>query len=137
MVKRDVVTARLDRLEGYLKTLDAVLKYDLQRFKEDPFIHGTAERYLHLTIECLLDIGSHVIADRGFRKPETYSEILEVLAENGIISRELGKEMAGMAGFRNVLVHDYLRLDLDKVHEVMKKHIRHFKALAAIYEELL
>jgi uncharacterized protein YutE (UPF0331/DUF86 family) len=137
MVKRDIVAARLDRLQGYLQTLDAVLKFDVKKFKSDPFIHGTAERYLHLSIECLLDIGSHVIADRGFRKPETYAEIVEILAENGVISEELGKEMAGMAGFRNVLVHDYLRLDLDKVYQVMKDHMKHFKALAAIYGELI
>jgi len=45
--------------------------------------------------------------------------------------------MAGMAAFRNVLVHDYMRLDLDLVYGVIKDHIKHFKALAAVYSELL
>ena len=101
MVKKDVVASRLQRLQEYLGTLRVVQKIELQKFKKDPFVHGTAERYLHLTIECLLDIGNHVIADRGYRKPETYSEILEILAEEGVVSLELSSRMAGMAAFRN------------------------------------
>jgi uncharacterized protein with HEPN domain len=30
---------------------------------------------------------------------------------------------AGMSGFRNVLVHDFIRLDLDKVWEVVEVHL--------------
>jgi uncharacterized protein YutE (UPF0331/DUF86 family) len=137
MVKRDVVIARLQRLQDYLATLKTVQTYDLERFKSDPFIHGTAERYLHLAIECLLDIGNHVIADRGFRRPETYGEVLEILSERGVVPADLAKEMSGMASFRNVLVHDYLRLDLDLVHRVLNDHIKHFEALATIYGDLL
>lgn len=137
MVKKHVVASRLERLQEYLKTLRAVQQYDLPKFKADPFIHGTAERYLHLSIECLLDIGNHVIADRGYRKPETYAEILEILAEEGVVPLELSRKMAGMAAFRNVLVHDYLRLDLEKVYQVITEHLGHFEELARVYAELL
>lgn len=137
MVKKAVLATRLQRLEEYLKTLRAVQKFDLQKFKADPFVHGTAERYLHLSIECLLDIGNHIIADRGYRKPETYAEILEILAEEGVLTVELSRTMAGMASFRNVLVHDYLRLDLEMVYQVMTDHLGHFEELARVYAELL
>lgn len=137
MVKKDVVASRLQRLQEYLGTLRAVQKIELEKFKKDPFVHGTAERYLHLSIECLLDIGNHVISDRGFRKPETYSEILEILAEEGVVSLELSRRMAGMAAFRNVLVHDYLRLDLDKVYKVINDHLKDFEELAGVFSELL
>lgn len=137
MVKREVVVARLDKLREYLETLRAVQKSDLQRFKKDPFIHGTAERYLHLAIECLLDIGNHIIADRGYRKPETYGEIFQILADEGIIPEKLLGELEGMAAFRNVLVHDYLRLDLDKVYGVVKERLKYFEELAKIYAGLL
>jgi uncharacterized protein YutE (UPF0331/DUF86 family) len=137
MVKKDIIAARLEKLREYLHTLRAVRKYDLDRFKKDPFIHGTAERYLHLAIECLLDIGNHIIADRGYPKPETYSEILEILAEKGTVPRELCQKMAGMAAFRNVLVHDYLRLDQERVYRILQEQIDNFEELARVYAELL
>ena len=137
MVKKAIVTARLERLREYLKTLRAVEEFDLERFKNDPFIHGAAERYLHLAIECLLDIGNHIIADRGFRKPETYGEVFEILAEESVISPELMGELAGMAAFRNVLVHDYLKLDMERVHRVIRDKLKVFEALAKIYAGFL
>lgn len=137
MVKKEVVAARLEKLRGYLNTLREVQKYGLEQFSRDPFIHGSAERFLHLAIECLLDIGNHIIADRGYRKPDTYAEILEILAEEGVISPELNRKMAGMAAFRNLLVHDYLILDHDKVFRIIKEQVPHFEELAAVYADLL
>lgn len=137
MVKKAIIAARLERLRQYLKTLREVEKFDQERFKTDPFIHGTGERYLHLTIECLLDIGNHIIADHGYRKPESYGEIFEILAKNNIISHELLQELSGMAAFRNVLVHDYLRLDLDLVYRIIQKKLRVFEKLGEVYAEFL
>ena len=137
MVRKEVVASRLEKVREYLQTLAAVQKYDLERFKKDPFIHGTAERYLHLTIECLLDIGNHIISDRGYRKPETYGEIFEILAEEGVISDQLNRALTGMAAFRNVLVHDYLKLDREKVYQVMHRHVKNFEELAAVFAGLI
>jgi uncharacterized protein YutE (UPF0331/DUF86 family) len=132
-----IVTERLEKLGEYLKTLQAVQKCDLQRFKTDPFIHGAAERYLHLSIECLLDIGNHIIADRGYSKPETYSDIFRILSEENIISPVLLQELEGMAAFRNLLVHDYVRLDLDRVYRIIQEKLPHLNELACVYSGLL
>lgn len=137
LVRRDLIADRLEKLRHYLKTLKAIKKIDLETFKKDVFVHATAERYLHLAIECLLDIGSHVIADHGYRKPDTYSEIFDILQEEGMISTSLLKELGGMAAFRNILVHDYLRLDLNLVYDIMHKQLKTIEKLAKIYAALL
>jgi uncharacterized protein YutE (UPF0331/DUF86 family) len=56
MVRKEVVAARLEKLREYLQILRSIQKFDLQRFKSDAFIHGTAERYLHLSIKCLSNL---------------------------------------------------------------------------------
>lgn len=137
LVRPEIIAARLERLKVYLNTLKAVKKFGLKRFKDDPFIHGAAERYLHLSIECLLDIGNHIIADRHCRKPETYSEIFEILAGEKIISTRLLGELNGLAAFRNLLVHDYLKLDRDKIYEIIQSKLKCFEKLAKIYSSFL
>ena len=137
MVKRDVVAARLEKLREYLSVLKIISRYELTTFVEDPVVHGAAERYLQLTIECLLDIGNHIIADRNLRKPGTYAEIFEVLAENKIITRKLQKELEGMAAFRNILVHDYLRLDRSKVYQLIQTRLKYIEQLGKVYAGLL
>ena len=137
MVRKELVAARLERLRGYFGTLKSIRTFGLQRFKDDVFVHTTAERCLHLAIESVLDIGNHIISDRKYRKPGTYSEIFEILAEEGVISSELSGHLAGMAAFRNVLVHDYLRIDLDRVYSIVDEKVQYLEALAEIYGKLL
>lgn len=137
MVNKAVLAARLERLRDYLAILESIQNYDVDRFVKDPFIHGTAERNLHLTIECLLDIGNHVISDRGYPKPESYADIFRILAEQDVIPNALFEELAGMAAFRNVLVHDYLRLDRKKVYQILREKLPLLKKMGQIFAELL
>ena len=137
MVDREVIIARLERFRDYVTLLKRIRKLGPERFKEDPFVHAAGERYLHLSIECLLDIGNHVIADRKFKKPETYGEIFGVLADERIISKALLRRLEGMAAFRNLLVHDYARLDLPHVYSIIEEKLKDMEALAKIYADLL
>lgn len=135
--KKNVVVERLKRLQEYLRTLREVQKFNIQRFKDDPFIHGTAERNLHLAIECLLDIGNHIIADHGYSRPDTYAEIIEVLTKEGVVPQDIGQNLAGMAAFRNILVHDYVNLDLDMVYQIIQKKLKSLEELGGIFAELI
>lgn len=137
MVNKAVLATRLERLREYLDILESVLQYDQKRFVKDPFIHGTAERNLHLAIECLLDIGNHVISDRGYPKPENYADIFRILGERDVIPPSLLQELDGMAAFRNVLVHDYLRLDREKVYHITKDKLPTLRKLGEIFAGLL
>lgn len=137
MVKKELIAARLERLREYIKILKSIQKQDLRTFKKDPFVHGTAERYLHLSIECLLDIGNHIISDRGYRKPETYAEVFEILGEEKVIPPHLLKELEGMAAFRNILVHDYLKLDLEQIYGIVQGKTKALEQLGKVYAGLL
>ena len=137
MVNKNVLSARLERLREYLGLLVSIQEYDCDRFIQDPFIHGTAERNLHLAIECLLDIGNHIIADLGYAKPESYADIFRILTENQVIPLKLYKNLEGMAAFRNVLVHDYLRLDRERVHQVIKDKTQYLEELGSVFANML
>jgi uncharacterized protein YutE (UPF0331/DUF86 family) len=137
LVNKNVLSARLERLREYLNILESVQQYDCKRFVEDPFIHGTAERNLHLAIECLLDIGNHIIADRGYAKPESYEDVFHILYQNEVINPELYKNLQGMAAFRNILVHDYMRLDKTRVHQMIKDKTCYLEELGAVFADML
>lgn len=132
-----MLSVRLERLRDYLNILQKVQQYDCSRFVNDPFIHGTAERNLHLAIECLLDIGNHIIADRGYDKPESYADIFRILHQNKVIQDQLYKNLEGMAAFRNVLVHDYMHLDRSRVYQAIKNKTKYLDELGALFAEML
>ena len=137
MVDRLVISTRLNRLEEYLKILKGLQKYPLDRFKRDPLIRGSAEHYLHLAIECCLDMGNHVIADRGFRKPEDYKEIFLILGEEKFLPSKFAKSLVPMVRFRNLVIHDYLRVDPAQVFQILQNHLADLRKLARAFGRLL
>lgn len=137
MVSRHVIAARLERLAENLQLLRKVQDVDVATFCADPFLYGAAERNLHLAIETLLDIGNHIISDRGYRKPETYADVLLILAEQQVIDQDLLSRLAGMAAFRNLLVHDYLRLDRRKVYQVVQEQLAALEDLSRVFARLI
>ncbi len=107
-------------LEGYLTHLTELQRYPEEEFLSDWRIHDLADRQLHLTLETFLTIGETVISGCGFRKPDTYADIPRILHENRVIGRQLRDRLMDLARFRNVLVHDYLFLDHERVYQHVK-----------------
>lgn len=123
MVKREVVLSRIDKLKEYLTYLKDVSKYSKNQYISEPLIFASTERFLHLAIECVIDIGNHIISDMNFRKPESNREVFEVLYENNIIDEKLLENLSKMAQFRNILVHDYIKLDRGMVYDIVLNNL--------------
>lgn len=63
--------------------------------------------------------------------------ILQVLADEKVISMKLLRELEVMAAFRNVLVHDYLRIDRDKVYFILKEKLPSLEKLGLLFGKLI
>lgn len=135
MVKREIVLSRLDKLKEYLTYLNNIKIHSLEEYLNNPLIYGSSERFLHLAIECILDIGNHVISDMRYRKPDSNKDIFEVLYENKLINIELKNSLCNMAGFRNILLHDYLKLDKKIVYNVINNNLKDLEVFIKIIVE--
>ena len=111
MVDRDLILRRTADLEIYLSQLAPYRDLDLSEYQHDWKTQRIVERTLHLAIETCMDIADHIVSDRRLRVPETGAATFEILAEAGILPADLGNALALMVGFRNILVHDYTKLD--------------------------
>lgn len=123
MVDRDLVLRRLAMLDGYLEQLEPYRGIDLEGYRQDWRTQRIVERTLHLAIETCMDLADHIVADHRLRVPETGAESFEILAEANLLPRDLGASLASMVGFRNILVHDYTRLDPAIVMRVLRTDV--------------
>jgi hypothetical protein len=66
------------------------------------------------------------------------SEIFTLLFENKIIPSELADYLKKSVGFRNLAVHEYSKLDLEKVYSLSKNELNIFlefgKVIFTLYE---
>ena len=51
---------------------------------------------------------------------------LGLVRGNTIRARHVGKDI--LAGFRNILIHEYARVDIAKVHDILANHLDDFDA---------
>jgi uncharacterized protein YutE (UPF0331/DUF86 family) len=123
VVDSNLLKSKLAQLADYLADLQDIRTVSLEQFQTDKKIRRYIERTLHLAIECCLDIGGHIIADNGWREPANNRDVFAVLAENGVIPGELSPNLQRMAQFRNVLVHDYAKIDPDIIYSILAKNL--------------
>lgn len=132
----DIISARLARLENCLKRLKEVAGEPLDKFIADPDLQDKAERNFQIAAQCCIDIGSHILAGQALGVPESYAEIFYLLSESKIISAGLAEKFARISGFRNLLVHDYLRLKPERIYANLAQ-IEDFNEFSAAVIRLL
>ena len=76
---------------------------------------------LHIAAEALFDAGGHILACEFQEAVDEYREIPPRLLAHGVISLETAKRLESLAGFRNVLVHEYADIDLRRLHTGLRR----------------
>lgn len=123
MVERELFDNLCLSLQGYIKELQDAQDIDWQTFVQDNRSRRFIERVLQILIESMIDLGQHIIADEGLREPRTYRDVFKILTENGVLKSESLPVFEKIAAFRNVLVHQYEKVDDAIVYGVFKKNL--------------
>jgi uncharacterized protein with HEPN domain len=71
-------------------------------------------------------LSSHLIQDGVIRNLQTLAESSQRLSE-GLRASQPSVDWKGLAGFRNVLVHDYLGVDLELVYRAIEQDVPRLK----------
>ena len=79
--------------------------------RSDPLWRRGVKYTFVTAIEACLDIAQHVCASEGWGPPADNADALRLLGDHGVITDALAVSMRRAVGFRNVLVHEYVRVD--------------------------
>ena len=128
MVDRDLILRKLADLDLYLGQVSEYRDIAVEAYRADWKTQRIVERTLQMAIEVCLDVATHIIADRGLRVPTTYAEAFEVLGEAGLLAPAQRDALMRMSRFRNLLVHEYARLDPAMVVRILREHLKDLAA---------
>lgn len=82
---------------------------------------------LQRAVQQAVDIATHVIADHGLLPPTDMGNSFQRLQEKGWITPRTADVLKRAAGFRNVTVHEYRKIDWDKVYRIGSEHLDDFR----------
>ena len=85
----------------------------------------------------MLDVSNHIVADLNLGLPADSKELFDLLAARKLLPLALSKKLVSMAGFRNVLVHEYLEIDRRRVYRVLSEDLGDFEKFIKAVTKLL
>jgi uncharacterized protein YutE (UPF0331/DUF86 family) len=95
--------------------------------REERFIEHT----LQLAIQAVLDVASHLVSDGRLGEPQTNGELFDLLSGAGWITDSQRAVLRKMAGFRNLVVHGYMTVDLAIVRSIVEHNLEDLLAFVA------
>ncbi len=112
---------RLAELKRHIDHLRAIAPRvtQVRDLELDLSLHNDVLFSLLTICQLVIDLCGDLSARRGDRF-EDYTEAVRNLAKDERFSTALVDELVRLPGFRNVLVHDYVELDLNRVVEAMR-----------------
>ncbi len=113
---------RLAELRRHLDHLRALRPRVVGRevLERDLSVHNDVLFSLLTVCQLVIDVAGDLSARRGDRF-EDYTEAIRNLGRDPRFPVELVRELERLPGFRNVLVHEYVALDMDRVIEALDR----------------
>ena len=114
----EVVHRHLAALREALRHLRKHGVRSADELRTDADLRWIVERGLQLCVQNALDIATHLSAASRMDTPD-YATAIDRLAELAVVPADFALRLRRIAGFRNVLVHGYLQVDLRIVEGVL------------------
>lgn len=104
---------KIKEIEKYSTELFSTIpaNLELENYKKDFRIKAICERYFEKIIEATVDLAFLMIKDNKLKIPEEDTEAFDILANGNIISSELAQKLKEAKGMRNIIAHEYGKID--------------------------
>ena len=107
----------------------AIIERCLRRMQQEYAADPSLENYTHLdalvlnierACQAAIDLAMHVVSESHLGVPQSSAEAFILLQKADRLEAGLAQRMTNMAGFRNIVIHQYQDLDTDVVHHIMQ-----------------
>src|SRR5437660_10893110 len=121
MTDPDLIAKRLAFIETCVMQLRTMAKPELiaTDVREERFVEHT----LQLAIQAALDVASHIVSDDRLGEPKTNYDLFDLLRGAGWIDEAQRATLRKMTGFRNLVVHGYMAVDLGIVRSIVENNL--------------
>jgi uncharacterized protein YutE (UPF0331/DUF86 family) len=137
-LQEESIQDKLFRLKTHGDFIEDIFKkYSDKEILKDGHLYYSLEHLLQLSIQIILDIGAHILAEEFHENPESYAAVIVSLGKHGVVSVAFAEEQEEMARFRNILVHGYDTVDQEKVVTYGRVAPSVFRAFGQAYVDFI
>jgi uncharacterized protein YutE (UPF0331/DUF86 family) len=125
MLDLERLLAKIDELDGYLKEIQEISPENFEEYKKIEK-RRACERLLQVSIESMIDICAIIVSGLRLGLPAEEDDLFDKLEQAGIVSPLMAANLKKMRGFRNILVHEYGRINDELVYNMLKSQMNDF-----------
>lgn len=127
-----------ERIERILKFLENQIRLFEEQPKWETLIEKAAlERLTHIMIESILDVGNAMIDGFIMRDPGSYEDIVDILEDEKVISRDMSVSFKEMIKVRKILVQEYTAIHHQELADLFAHHLDRVKEFASMVRQYL
>lgn len=123
MINRELIISKLANIQNYLQELKLILQHSSREIIEDNLKLHTVERLFQLIVDSAIDINTHLITTTEATVPSDYQSTFITLGEQKILDSDFALKIAPSVGLRNLIIHQYGKVDLKRVVDDVKSEI--------------
>lgn len=115
-----MINEKLKRLEENLRVLGKFKDdYTLKDVIADKVTEWALRYGLLESIQIIIDLSCSFVAEKNLGIPKNYSECIMLIVSNKYLDKDLGERIMRMVGLRNLLVHEYGIIDVQRLYEYL------------------
>ncbi len=108
---------RLEVLEENIHTLKKLQKrYSLEDIQKNRLDEWSLRYGIFESIQVVIDIACHLAGKYNLGSAKSYVECIELLQKYDYIDEDLAKSLVAAVGLRNLLIHEYIKIDVEKLY---------------------
>ena len=123
MADSDLILARAGSVRSHLKRVFEKRNVDLDGFLKDIDRQESILFNIQMAVQNCIDIAAHIISENGLGVPGSTTEMFYLLEKHGYLNHDLTGRMVKAVGFRNLIVHEYGKIELEQVYELAQNDI--------------
>lgn len=123
MIDKDIVLNKADKVTHHIRRIKKKRDVTLEEFLSDLDLQEIIMFNIQMAVQNCIDLAAHIISDEELGIAGSTNEMFYILQENGYLSTELADKMVAAVGFRNLIVHEYGKIDLKQVYEIVQSDI--------------
>jgi len=120
----DLILARAGSVRSHLKRVFEKRNVDLDGFLKDIDRQESILFNMQMAVQNCIDIAAHIISENGLGVPGSTTEMFYLLEKHGYLNHDLAGRMVKAVGFRNLIVHEYGKIELEHVYEIAQDDIK-------------
>ena len=117
------INDKLKEVENYLEELSSIVPSKIEEYKGDNKTIAACERYFERIVEAIIDSCFLLIKEKALKMPEEEEKVFDILEQEGILSKQLTDKLKDAKGMRNIIAHDYGKVDDELVFEAITQQL--------------